>query len=420
MISLDYIRQNSKEVEKGAHNKGVEVDVGKILKLDKKHREALQKAEQLRAQKNEISKELSKKMDEKEKKKALTDAEKIKTNLKSKESKLNELNEELNGLLLAIPNIPFEDVPIGQDENDNKVIRQEGQKPEFDFEPRDYMELARMHDLIDTQTAGKISGTRFGYIKNELVALEFALAQYAMEVLVSEGFIPVVPPVLIRSEYMDKLGYLAEGGEEDMYHLEKDDLFLVATSEQSIVPYHADQVLSEKDLPKRYMGFSTCFRREAGSYGKDTKGILRVHQFDKIEMVSFTLPEKSREEHKYLLSLQEKLTQDLEIAYQVIDICTGDTGFPMAQKFDIESWIPSENKYRETHSTSNATDFQARRLNTKFKKSDGGREFTHILNGTAYAIGRTLITILENHQNKDGSINVPKVLHKYTGFKKIG
>jgi len=246
MISLDYIRQNPKEVEKGARNKGVEVNVQSILKLDKKHREALQETEQLRAQKNDISKKLSKEMDEKEKKKALADAEKVKTNLKSKESKLNELKEELNGFLLAIPNIPFEDVPIGQDESDNKVLRHEGQKPEFNFEPRDYMELAHMHDLIDTKTAGKISGTRFGYIKNELVILEFALVNYAMEVLGKEGFIPVVPPVLIRSEYMDKLGYLAQGGEEDMYHLEKDDLFLVATSEQSIVPYHADQLWQKK------------------------------------------------------------------------------------------------------------------------------------------------------------------------------
>lgn len=417
MLDINYIRENPKEVEKGAKSKGVDVDVKKVLKLDEEYRSILQEVEELRSKRNELSKLLA---DKDKREKHLGEAEKLKKELKEKEGRLDKTKGELDGLLMSIPNIPFDDVPIGKDDTENVVARKEGKLPEFDFEPKDYMEIAQMHDLIDTERAAKIAGTRFGYLKNQAVQLEFALINFAFETLIKEGFTPLVPPVLIRPEFMEKLGYLAEGGEDDIYKLEKDGMFLVATSEQSVVPYFADEILDETELPKRFVAFSTCFRREAGSYGKDTRGILRVHQFDKVEMVSFTHPDKSREEHKYLLSLQEKLMQALELPYQVIDICTGDTGFPMAQKFDIEAWVPSENKYRETHSTSNATDFQARRLNTRYRSKDGKTtDFVHILNGTAFSM-RPIIALLENHQQKDGSVKIPKALQKHTGFDKIG
>ena len=419
MLDIEYIRNNPEKVEKDSKNKGINVDVEKLLELDKKYKKALQDVESLRAQRNEITKLLSSDSGADQRAGHLKKAEILKSNLQKAENFMKGTRAELDEILLSIPNMAFDDVPVGKDEGGNVVLRQEGKKTDFKFEPKDYLELAKEHDLIDIDRASKISGSRFGYLKNEAVILEFALVRFAMDTLTKEGFSPVVPPVLIRPEVMDKLGYTAHGADEDIYRLEKDDLYLVGTSEQSIVPYFADEVLNGEELPKRFAGFSTCFRREAGSYGKDTRGILRVHQFDKVEMVSFVSPEKSREEHEFLLSLQERLVRALEVPYQVVRMCTGDLGFPMAEKFDIESWIPSEGKYRETHSTSNSTDFQARRLNTRIKTAEGDKKFAHILNGTAYAVGRTLIAIIENHQDKDGNIRIPKALQKYTGFEII-
>ncbi|MBU4350703.1 serine--tRNA ligase, partial [Patescibacteria group bacterium] len=293
-----------------------------------------------------------------------------------------------------------------------------GKLPEFDFEPKSHFELGESLDIIDTKRAGKVSGSRFGYLKNGMAKLELAMINFAVDFLSEQGFIPVIPPVMISLDSMKGMGYLEHGGEENMYILDKDNLVLVGTSEQSIGPMHKDETFEEKDLPKRYIGISTCFRREAGSYGKDTKGILRVHQFNKVEMFSFTKPEDSDKEHEYLLSLEEKLMQALELPYQVVKMCSGDLGMPAARKYDIEVWLPSENRYRETHSTSTCTDFQARRLNIRFKRKDGKSEFVHMLNGTAFS-ERPILAILENYQQKDGSVLIPKVLQKYTGFEKI-
>ena len=240
-----------------------------------------------------------------------------------------------------------------------------------------------------------------------------------MDTVVKEGFVPVIPPVIVKNEIARGTGYFEAADEKEAYYLPSDDMYLIGTSEQSLVSMYSDEVLNEKDLPIRYVGFSTCFRREAGSYGKDTKGILRVHQFDKLEMVIFSKPEDSKNEHELLLSLEEKLMKLLGLPYQVINICTGDLGRPAASKYDIEAWLPSENKYRETHSTSNCTDFQARRLNIRYRDKTGKINFVHTLNGTAFAIGRILIMIMENYQQKNGSIKVPKVLQKYCGFKVI-
>jgi seryl-tRNA synthetase len=329
------------------------------------------------------------------------------------------LEAEFNELLMKMPNIPSEDVPIGKSDEENVEIRQIGKRPEFDFQFKDYMTLAEDLDLIDVKRAAKVSGTRFGYIKGGAAFLEFALVQLVFDILSKEGFIPVVPPVMLKEDMARGTGYFEAADKDEAYFLPADNFFLVGTSEQSLLAMHAGEILEEKDLPKRYVGFSTCFRREAGAYGKDTKGILRVHQFDKIEMISFTKKEDSQKEHDFLLSMEEKLMQMLEIPYRVLHICTGDLGRPAARKFDIEAWIPSERKYRETHSTSNCTDFQARRLNIRYKTKEG-LEFVHTLNGTAFAIGRTLIAIIENYQQKDGSIKVPKVLEKYVGSKIIG
>jgi len=324
------------------------------------------------------------------------------------------LKKDLAGeVALRIPNIPRSDVPEGDDESGNVVLREVGTKPDLK-NPKDYLALTEEQGLIDLKRASKVSGSRFGYLLGPIAQMEFALVQYAQSVLLKEGFTLVVPPVMIKEENMAAMGYLNGGGEDETYHFEKDNLYLVGTSEQSIGPMHRDELFTAEQLPKRYLSFSTCFRREAGSYGKDTKGILRVHQFDKLEMFSLTLPEESDKEHEFLLSMEEKLMQGLELPYRVVQLCAGDLGWPSARTYDIETWMPGQGTYRETHSSSTTTDYQSRDLNIKVTR-DGKKEYVHMLNGTAFAIGRTLIAIIENYQQADGSIEIPKALQPYMG-----
>ena len=317
-----------------------------------------------------------------------------------------------------IPNLLLPGVPVGKDERDNVVLKEVGEKPRFNFPLKDYMTLGETLDLIDVKRAAKVAGTRFGYLKNEAVLLEFALIKLAFDYLLKEGFIPVLPPVMLKANMARGMGYLEQSDREEAYYLPQDDLYLIGTAEQSIGTMHADEILKEEELPKRYVAFSTCFRREAGSYGKDTKGIFRVHQFDKVEMFSFCRPEESIQEHQFFLAIEEKLMQSLKLPYRVLNICTGDLGRPAAAKYDIETWLPSENRYRETHSTSNCTDFQARRLNIRYRTKKGELKFVHTVNGTAFS-QRPILMIMENYQQKDGSILIPEVLQKYLGFKEI-
>lgn len=414
MLDLEFIRNNPDKVKENSKNKNINVDIEKLLSLDKEYRKVLQDTETLRAKRNEISQVLSRDLDTSEREKNLKEAESLKVTLRKSESAMKEIKDQLDQILLSVPNMSFEGVPIGKDESKNVVLREEGSKPDFKFKPKDYLEIARVSDWIDIERAAKVSGTRFGYIKGDLALLEFAIIRFAMDFLTKEGFIPVLPPVLVKPKYMKAMGFLHGEAEDDVYYLEKDDLYLVGTSEQALGPMHADETFRSGDLPKRYVGFSTCFRRESGSYGRDTKGILRVHQFDKIEMVVFAHPDKSREEHKYLLSLNEKMMKDLNLPYRVVHISTGDMGLTKAEQFDIETWMPSENTYRETHSASNTTDFQSRRLNIKFEEG-GDKKYVHMLNDTVFALGRTLIAIIENYQDEDGGVRIPKVLQKYMG-----
>lgn len=407
MLDIKFIRENPDKVKEACQKKQVKVDIDRLLKLDEQRRKFIQEIEILKSKKNKLGK------DEIEK------AKKIKKEIKKIEPELEKAEKEFTDLMKQVPNPPLEEVPEGKDESANKVLREEGQKPKFSakggqvFQPKDYLAIAEKLDIVDIERAAKVSGTRFGYLKGEAVLLEFALVQLAFETLIKEGFVPVVPPVMLNHKAMAGMGYLDRGADE-VYHLEKDDLYLVGTSEQSIGVMHMDEVLKEKELPKRYLGFSTCFRREAGAYGKDTKGILRVHQFDKVEMFSFCHPDKSKEEHQFLLSRQEKLMKLLEIPYQVVQLSTGDLAGPSAATYDIEAWLPGQNQYRETHSASNCTDFQARRLNIRYRQEKGAQlEFVHTLNGTALAIGRMLIAIIENYQQKDGTVKTPEVLRKY-------
>lgn len=367
------------------------------------------------------------------------EAVRIKTELKKREVELREVETQRLSFLYAIPNLPAKGVPVGKSEADNVVLREEGEKPTFGFPARNYVDLVAREGLIDTERAAKVSGSRFGYLRGEAARLEIALVQFALSELGNEKlvkkiikklglhlpakpFVPVIPPVLVNERAMRGMGYLERGGDE-VYRIEKDNLYLVGTSEQALGPMHSDEIIDASSLPLRYAGYSPCFRREAGSYGKDTKGILRVHQFDKVELFSFAHPEHSDAEHSLIFGLAEHMMSELKLPYRVVNICTADLGDPAAAKFDIEAWMPGQNEgkgeYRETHSASTTTDFQARRLNVRYRTPEGPK-YVHMLNGTMFAIGRILIAIIENYQKSDGSIEVPKVLQAYVGKKSIG
>ena len=419
MLDIKFIRQNPEIVKEACRKKQAKIDIDLLLEVDEKKRKLLQTLEEIRAKKNKASLQIRELKNEEEKKKIILEMRELDKDSGEIAKNLDESENKFNDLMSVIPNIPLDSVPVGADERSNVVLKEVGEKPKFDFEPKDYLEIAEKLDLIDIKRAAKVSGSRFGYLKREAVLLEFALINFAFDILTKEGFVPVIPPVMIKEKMMEGMGYVSrEEDKEETYFFEKDKFYLVATSEQSIGPMYADEILKEDELPKRFAAFSTCFRREAGSYGKDTKGILRVHQFDKVEMFSFCHPEKSEQEHQFFLGLEEKMMQLLEIPYQVLQICTGDLGSPAAAKYDIEAWLPSENRYRETHSCSNCTDFQARRLNIRYCDKSGKLNFLYTLNGTAFS-QRPILAIIENYQQKDGSLSVPKVLQKYTGFKKI-
>lgn len=423
MLDIKFIRENPEKLRKALKDRDVGFDLDYFLGLDEKRRAKIKELDDLRAEHNKkSSSEEFRKLSSRGGGDPNLRLQKVK--IHNLELEMKALEEEFNVLLFKIPNVPENDVPVGSDESKNKVIREVGEKRKFDFKPKDYMEIALALGLIDTERASKASGSRFGYIMGKAVLIEIALVQYAFEKLSANGFIPVVPPVLIKEEMMRGMGYIDTPQDlEERYFLEKDRMFLVGTSEQSLGAMHANETIDEDKLPLRYAGFSTCFRREAGSYGKDTHGILRVHQFDKVEMFIYSTPEKSKNEHQLMLKMEEELMKELEIPYRVVQLCTGDLSRPSASTFDIEAWLPGQaggnGQYRETHSTSNTTDFQARRLGVKVRRKDGKTEFLHMLNGTAFAIGRMIIAILENYQQEDGSILVPKVLQEFTGFEVI-
>ncbi len=417
MLDLNYILENPEKISQAARSKGIEVEIEKIVRLASELKPLIVKSQKLREQRNMFAKQVAEAKNG-ERRPLIEKGKLLKDELDKVESELKRLHASIHPLLLAIPNPPKADVKKGKDDSENEVIRKYKDQNQFTFKPKDHLELGENLGIIDMERAAKVSGARFAYLRGDGVLLEWALIRFALDLLTSEGFIPVAPPVLIKRETMAGLGYMENGGDQDMFQIPSDNLVLVGTAEQSLVPMHMDETLRRKDLPLRYVGFSPSFRREAGSYGKDTRGILRVHQFDKIEMVSFVPEDEDDKEHEYFLALEEKLFQLLDIPYQVVKMCSGDLGFPAARKYDIEAWMPGQEKYREVTSTSTCTDFQSRRLNMRYRDGDKTK-YLYVLNGTAFAVGRTIIAILENYQTEDGYVKVPQVLQEYMGKEVI-
>jgi seryl-tRNA synthetase len=426
MLDIKFIRENPQLVTEKSKQKGYDVDVDQLLGFDKKRSELLQQVEELRRRRNELAEKGKSGPPSEEE---INQGREIKGQLGNLEHQLASIEEEFRALLRKIPNMPLDNVPVGTTEEENKVVKEWGEKPSFDFEPKNHWQIAEERGLIDKERAAKVAGSRFAYIKGDLVRLQFALVQYGLDVLsneevikkvvqendlkaVSKPFTPVLPPAVARTDVYIATGRLNK--EEQTYKLEDDDLWLNASAEHTLAPMYLSETLNEADLPLRYVGYTTAFRREAGTYGKDTEGIFRVHQFDKLEMESFTKPEDGLSEHLLMVAIQEYLLEQLRLPYQVLEKCTADIGFPNAKGVDINTWLPGQNKYRETHTADYITDFQARSMQTRVKTEDGS-EFVHTNDATAFAAGRMLVAIIENYQNVDGTIRIPEVLQPYLG-----
>ena len=417
MIDINLLRQDPTSIKTALSNRQKDSSVvEKILDIDKNFRELLSKVEKLRADQNSITRQFKGKPTDDQ----LKEATSIKEKLKALETELKEVETKQNLLLEEIPNIPASDVPIGKDESENVVYKTVGEIPKFDFQPLDHADLGEKLDIIDIKKAAEVSGSRFGYFKGQGAVLEMAVMFYAFQKLIKKGFIGMIPPAMVKSDSEWKCGYASNKNLFNAYYsAPEDDLIFISSSEHAVVPYHMDEILDATKLPLKYVNFSPCFRREAGTYGKDMKGMLRVHFFNKVEMNIFTLPDYKISDDMCLemLSNEEEIMQDFGIPYQIVKNCTGDLPQPNRRMYDINAWFPGQNAYRETQSCSNCGDYQARRLNTKVK-IDGKNELVHILNATMIT-DRAVLAILENHQQADGSIKIPKVLQPYTNFEVI-
>ena len=400
MLDIKFIRENKELVKEAAKNKNREVDLDEILRLAEERKRLRTEIDALNQKRREAANERN-----------IEKGKEIKTDLEDLEKQFADLDKQFVALMIKVPNIHSVDTPVSKGEEGNKVIRSWGEIPKFDFTPKEHDEIGKALGIIDTETAAEVAGSRFAYLKGPLVLMQFALIQSALKILVEKGFTPVIPPVFIKPAIQNRMARFLTP--EDHYMFPEDDLMLIGSAEHTLGSIYMDKVFNEKALPIRLAGYSTAFRREAGTYGKDTKGILRQHQFDKLEMESFTLPEDSLKEQDFLVSIQEEILQGLKLPYQVVIIGTGDMGFPDYRQIDIECWMSGQNKYRETHSADHTGNFQSRRLNTRVKRADGTIEPVHMNDATALAIGRTLIAILENYQQADGSVKIPEVLVPY-------
>ena len=419
MIDIKFLRENPDVVRASQKGRGENVDlVDQILAIDEIKRAAVSEFETLRQEQNVLSKSVGAAKGD-EKTALLANAKELADKVKAADAKRSEIEEKAKALLLQLSNLLDTEAPIGGEE-DFVTIEHVGTPRDFTkdgFEPKDHVELGKLLGAIDTERGAKVAGSRSYYLTGVGALLEFALVNYAIQSALKNGFSPVIPPVLVNPAAMEGTGFLGQAA-ENVYRIEKDDVYLVGTSEVPLAAMHMDEILPADKLPLRYAGYSSCFRREAGTYGKDTRGIIRVHQFDKVEMFSFCKPEDAKEEHKRLLQWEKDFLTAMEIPFRVIDVASGDLGSSATRKFDIEAWIPTQGAYREVTSTSNCTEFQARRLNIRYKDAEGTKAIA-TLNGTLVAIPRMIVAILENHQNADGTVNVPAALQPFLGMKKF-
>lgn len=431
MLDIKYIRENPETVQEKARQKGYSVDVSSLLKLDDDRRELQTKTEEIRQKRNALADEVKKGKPTPEQ---IEQGKQFKTELAELEDRLRVIDDEFMLALKKVPNMPLDFVPVGASEDENVVERTFGEPTKFSFAPKNHAEIEERRGWLDKERAAKIAGSRFAYIKGDLVRLQFALTQWVMDTLTSEEtlqkiiddaglkvsakpFVPVIPPAVVKTEPYEATARLNR--EEVTYKIEQDDLWLNASAEHSLAPMYWKEVVPEADLPIRYLGYSTSFRREAGTYGKDMEGTFRLHQFDKLEMESFTVGEQGLEEHKLMVAIQEYLMQQLNLPYQLLQKCTFDIGGPNAAGIDINAWLPGQNKYRETHTADYMTDYQARRLQSRVRRENGTIEFIHTNDATAFAMSRAPIAIVENYQNENGTVTVPEVLRPYLGGREV-
>ena len=416
MLDPTILKDNIEVLKSNISRRNIKIDVNQLISLNEERKSLRFDAEQKRSQQKELGKQIAI-ADESEKDELLSKATELSNEVKSLFEQVDKKDEEFLNLWVKIPNLISDTSPDGKSDKDNLEIKKVGNVKDMPS-PKDHLEIASKLNLIDVEKASEVSGSRFAYLFGDLVKIEFNLVSWALNKLSEKGFIPTVPPVLVRENALYGTGFFPDDAEQ-VYEVPNDDLYLVGTSEVPLAALHSNEIINMEELPLRYAGFSTCFRREAGTYGKDTTGIFRVHQFDKVEMFSFCDPQKSEEEHEFILSVEEELLQSLEIPYRVVDVCAGDLGASAAKKFDIEAWIPSQNTYREVTSCSNTTSFQARRLNIR-SKSEGDTSVLHTLNGTAIAVGRILIALIENNQTEDGKVEFSDKVAEIIGVKNLG
>jgi seryl-tRNA synthetase len=409
MIDVKILREDTENLKKAVVSKGYEKSlVDRAVKLDEEKRKLIQQIEILRADRNKFAKD-----------KNIEEGRKVKEELQKLEPQLEKIEKKFLEAFVQIPNPPLPEVPHGKSPEENVEIKKWGEPKKPAFKIKDHLELGKDLGILDFETGGKVTGSQFYFLYGDGALLELALIQFAFELLSKEGFKPVITPDLAKARYYLGTGYMPKGNEAQTYTIEGEDLGLIATAEVTLAGKHADEIILEKDLPVKYIGYSHCFRREAGSYGQYSKGLYRVHQFTKAEMFIYCTPEQSDKYHKHILEMEEKIYRELELPYRVVEMCTGDLGAMAARKYDVEVWMPGREEYGEVTSTSNCTDYQARNLNVKYRKKDGSTDYAHMLNGTAIATSRTPLAIMENYQLSDGSILIPKVLQKWMGKEKI-
>jgi seryl-tRNA synthetase len=418
VLDLRYIRENAEAVAENCKNRGVAADVTLVVGLADERSRLIQELNELRQRQNQLAKMVGRERDPEARENLIADSRRTKELIPEMEAELAAVEGRLREEMLKIPNMTHPDAPIGKDEADNVEIRRVGEIPDFDFQPKDHVELGELLGIIDFEAGAKVAGSKFYFLRKDAVLLELGLVRYALDILTRHGYEPTITPDLARDEALVGTGFIPRGPETQIYSIENMDLSLIATAEITLAGSLAGEILDEEKLPIRIAGLSHCFRTEAGSHGRASRGLYRVHQFTKVEMFAFTTPEQSEAMHEEMLSIEEEIFQGLGLPYRVVDICTGDLGGAAYRKYDLEAWMPGRNAYGEVTSTSNTTDYQARRLAIRYRKNGGGRpQLVHTLNGTAIAVSRTLIPILENYQQPDGSIRLPEALIPYVGKK---